>query len=48
MSPYHLLRLFCGEDRSGGARIPARPLENGYVETGGRTVLDGVRKPSTS
>lgn len=31
-----------------GSRILARPVENGYVEIGGRTVLDGVRKLSTS
>ena len=27
-----------------GSRILARRLENGYVELGGRTVLDGVRE----
>jgi predicted PhzF superfamily epimerase YddE/YHI9 len=27
-----------------GSRIRARPLDDGYVEVGGRTVLDGVRE----
>ena len=31
-----------------GSRILARPVENGYVEIGGRTVLDEVGKLSTS
>lgn len=31
-----------------GSRILARPLEDGYVEIGGRTALDGVGKLSTS
>ena len=26
-----------------GSRILARPLDNGYVEIGGRTVLDELR-----
>jgi predicted PhzF superfamily epimerase YddE/YHI9 len=30
-----------------GSRIMARPVENGYVEIGGRTVLDEVGKLST-
>ena len=31
-----------------GSRILARPVDDGYVEIGGRTVLDDVRKLSTS
>ena len=31
-----------------GSRIVARPLEGGYVEIGGRTVLDGIRELPTS
>jgi predicted PhzF superfamily epimerase YddE/YHI9 len=37
------------DNRQGrGSRILARPVENGYVEIGGRSMLDEVRKLSTS